>query len=237
MPSVGFMQPWTFLVISDHQTRLRVQDLYERERIAAAQFFDEPRRTQYVSLKLEGILEAPLNVCIACDPTRAGATVLGRNSMPETDLYSTCCAVENLWLAARAEGVGVGWVSILKLPQLREILGIPHHIVPVAYLCLGYPTQFLEQPELERVGWRSRQPLGEIIHYETWGHMTHPDWPLLDRLAPGMPLSEGGGMKRLIEVTKRIRPLNKAAMEAAGIVCQFSWFSRHFDEARLLRNK
>ena len=191
-PSVGFMQPWTFLVISDRQTRLRVHDLYERERIAAAQFFDEPRRTQYLSFKLEGILDAPLNVCITCDPTRAGATVLGRNSIPETDLYSTCCAIENLWLAARAEGVGVGWVSILKLPQLREILGIPPHIIPVGYLCLGYPTQFLEQPALEKAGWRSRQPLGEVIHYETWGRLTHPHWPSLDRLASGTSLSKGG---------------------------------------------
>jgi nicotinate-nucleotide--dimethylbenzimidazole phosphoribosyltransferase len=216
-PSVGFMQPWTFIVISDQQTRRRVQDLYERERIAAAQFFDEPRRAQYLSFKLEGILDAPLNVCITCDPTRAGATVLGRNSMPETDLYSTCCAIENLWLAARAEGVGVGWVSILKLPQLREILGIPHHVVPVAYLCLGYPTQFLEQPELERAGWRARQPLGEIIHYEAWGHLTHPNWPSLDALAPGMPLAKGGTMKRLIEVTSRICPLDRTAMKATSI--------------------
>jgi nicotinate-nucleotide--dimethylbenzimidazole phosphoribosyltransferase len=221
-PSVGFMQPWTFILVSDRQTRMRVHDLYERERVAAAQFFDEPRRTQYLSFKLEGILDAPLNVCITCDPTRAGATVLGRNSMPETDLYSTCCAIENLWLAARAEGVGVGWVSILKLPQLREILHIPHHVVPVAYLCLGYPTQFLEQPALERDGWRSRQPLGEIIHYEAWGHMTHPNWPSLDRLAPGMPLgmplstpSKGGSMKRLIDVISCIRPLDRTAMKTA----------------------
>ncbi|MBA2393245.1 MAG: nicotinate-nucleotide--dimethylbenzimidazole phosphoribosyltransferase [Ktedonobacteraceae bacterium] len=219
-PSVGFMQPWTFIVISDQQTRLRVHDLYERERIAAAQFFDEPRRTQYLSFKLEGILDAPLNVCITCDPTRAGAAVLGRNSMPETDLYSTCCAIENLWLAARAEGIGVGWVSILKLPQLREILAIPHHVIPVAYLCLGYPTQFLKQPELERAGWRARQPLGEIIHYEAWGLLTHPNWPLLDQLTSGKPLaaeiprSTGGSMKRLIEVTSRIRPLDGAAMKA-----------------------
>lgn len=216
-PSVGFMQPWTFIVISDRQTRMRVRDLYERERAAAAQFFDEPRRTQYLSFKLEGILDAPLNVCITCDPTRAGVTVLGRNSVPETDLYSTCCAIENLWLAARAEGVGIGWVSILKLPQLREILGIPHHVVPVAYLCLGYPTQFLKQPELESAGWRSRQPLGEIIHYEAWGHLTHPNWPSLDRLIPAMPLSKGGSMKRLIDVTSRIQPLDRTAMKATRL--------------------
>lgn len=212
-PSVGFMQPWTFLVISDHQTRVRVQDLYERERVAAAQFFDEPRRSQYLSFKLAGILDAPLNVCITCDPTRAGAAVLGRNSIPETDLYSTCCAIENLWLAARAEGVGVGWVSILKLPQLREILGIPHHIIPVAYLCLGYPRQFLEQPELEKSGWRSRQTLREIIHYETWGQLTHPNWPSLDQLAPS-PLPKGGSIKCLLDTTNCIRPLDRTAMKA-----------------------
>lgn len=212
-PSVGFMQPWTFLVISNHQTRVRVQDLYERERVAAAQFFDEPRRSQYLSFKLAGILDAPLNVCITCDPTRAGAAVLGRNSIPETDLYSTCCAIENLWLAARAEGVGVGWVSILKLPQLREILGIPHHIIPVAYLCLGYPMQFLEQPELEQSGWRSRQTLREIIHYETWGQLTHPNWPSLDQLAPS-PLLKGGNIKCLLDTTNCIRPLDRAAMKA-----------------------
>jgi nicotinate-nucleotide--dimethylbenzimidazole phosphoribosyltransferase len=213
-PSVGFMQPWTFLVISDRQTRMRVHDLYERERMAAAQFFDEPRRTQYLSFKLEGILDAPLNMCITCDPTRAGATVLGRNSIPETDLYSTCCAIENLWLAARAEGIGVGWVSIVKLPQLREILGIPPHVIPVAYLCLGYPTQFLKHPELEQAGWRARQPLGEVIHYETWGHLTHPHWPSLDRLVSAPSHAKGGHMKRLLTVISHIRPLESEVMKA-----------------------
>jgi 5,6-dimethylbenzimidazole synthase len=178
-PSVGFMQPWNFVVIADRATRARVKDLYERERMAAAQFFDEPQRSHYLSLKLEGIMEAPVNICITCDPTRAGV-VLGRNSMPETDVYSTCCAVENLWLAARAEGLGVGWVSILKRPQLQAILGIPPHVVPVAYLCIGYPERFLEQPELEATGWRRRQPLDTIIYYEQWGCSSHADWPPLD---------------------------------------------------------
>lgn len=116
------MQPWNFIVVADHQTRIRVQDLFERERLASAQFFDEPRPSQYLSYKLAGILESPLNLCVTCDPTSAGPAVIGRNSAPETDLYSTCCAIENLWLAARAEGLGVGWVSILKAPQLRTIL-------------------------------------------------------------------------------------------------------------------
>ncbi len=95
--------------------------------------------------------------------------VLGRNSQPETDVYSTCCAVQNLWLAARAEGIGVGWVSILKIAQLRQILDIPPHVVPVAYLCIGYPEAFPDEPMLQSSGWRERMPLEELIYTDRWG--------------------------------------------------------------------
>ena len=173
-PSVGFMQPWDFILVSDLETRRQVKDLFDRERLAASQFFDDSRRSKYLSLKLEGIMEAPVNLCVTCDPTR-GEEVLGRNSMPETDVYSTCCAVQNLWLAARAEGVGVGWVSILKLPQLRRILGIPPHVVPVAYLCLGYPVEFAPEPLLQTKGWRSRLPLTDLVHYDGWGKQDSVD--------------------------------------------------------------
>ncbi len=166
-PSVGFMQPWDFILIRDLGVRGEVKELFNRERAAAACFYDEPRRSQYLSIKLEGIMESPVNLCVTCDPTR-GEVVLGRNAVPETDLYSTCCAVQNLWLAARSEGIGVGWVSILKLPQLRSLLGIPPHIVPVAYLCLGYPEEFMDQPLLQSVGWRQRIPLEELMHYDRW---------------------------------------------------------------------
>ncbi len=166
-PSVGFMQPWNFILIRSVATRQRVKALFDRERQAAACFYDEPRRSQYLALKLEGILDAPLNVCVTCDPTRGGE-VLGRNSMPETDVYSTCLAVQNLWLAARAEGLGVGWVSILKTAWLREMLGIPAHVIPVAYLCVGYPECFDEQPLLQTVQWRSRLPLDAVTSEERW---------------------------------------------------------------------
>ncbi|MCL4546087.1 MAG: 5,6-dimethylbenzimidazole synthase [Chloroflexi bacterium] len=176
-PSVGFMQPWSFLLIRNIGVRQQVKDLFNRERQAAACFFDEPRRSHYLGFKLEGILEAPVNLCVTCDPTAAGPAVLGRNSIPETDVYSTCCAIENLWLAARAEGIGVGWVSILKLPQLRAILGIPPHVIPVAYLCLGYPAAgFPERPLLQSAGWRDRTPLAELVHFEQWGTRDHDDW-------------------------------------------------------------
>lgn len=167
-PSVGFMQPWDFILIQEAVVRRQVHDLFQRERQAAACFFDEPRRSHYLSLKLEGILETPLNLCVTCDPTR-GEVVLGRNSIPETDIYSTCCAVQNLWLAARSEGVGVGWVSILKVAQLRRILGMPAHVVPVAYLCLGYPVEFYQRPMLETAGWRERLSLEELLHVDQWG--------------------------------------------------------------------
>ncbi len=168
-PSVGFMQPWDFILVQDLQKRRQVKDLFDRERDAAACFFDEPRRSAYLALKLEGILDAPINLCVTCDPTRADV-VLGRNSMPETDVYSTCCAIQNLWLAARSEGIGVGWVSILKLPQLRGILGIPPHIIPVAYLCLGYPTQFSDEPGLQTAGWRRRLPVQQLVHLDDWAN-------------------------------------------------------------------
>lgn len=172
-PSVGFMQPWDFILIRDPETRRRVKELSDRERRSAACFFDDPRRDKYLSMKLEGILDAPLNLCVTCDPTRGGPQVLGRNSIPETDVYSTCLAIQNLWLAARAEGVGVGWVSILRNPELREILGIPHHVIPVAYLCVGYPRDgFPEEPLLQTSGWRERISLDSLVHYEIWDETT-----------------------------------------------------------------
>lgn len=164
--SVGFMQPWSFMVIRSSETRARIKDLYLRERQAAACFFDEPRRSTYLGLKLEGICEAAVNVCVTCDPTRGGTHVLGRNSQPETDVYSTCLAVQNIWLTARAEGLGVGWVSILKTGELRDILAIPPHVVPVAYLCVGWPEDLPERPMLQDVGWRDRLPLRDVLRGE-----------------------------------------------------------------------
>ena len=175
-PSVGFMQPWDFIMVQGVAIREKVKDLFNRERQAASSFFDEPRRSHYLSLKLEGIMESPVNVCVTCDPTRA-EVVLGRNSVPETDLYSTCCAVQNLWLAARAEGVGVGWVSILKQAQLRRILGVPLHVIPVAYLCLGYPVEFTKEPVLQAAGWRDRLDLEDLVHFDGWGEgPANGDW-------------------------------------------------------------
>ncbi len=152
------MQPWDFLLIRSRETRGRVKGLFDEARGEEARVFDELRRSEYLSMKLEGIMDAPLNLCVTCDSSRGGPQVLGRSSIPETDVYSTCLAVQNLWLAARAEGVGVGWVSILRNAELREILGVPPHVTPVAYLCLGYPEGgFAERPLLESNGWVARE--------------------------------------------------------------------------------
>jgi len=174
--SVGFMQPWDFVLIEDHATRENVLDSFLRERNRAAEFYDSQRKELFLSLKLEGILESALNICVTCDRSRGGPHVLGRSSILETDLYSTCCAVQNLWLAARTEGIGVGWVSILDPQELKRILGLPDQVVPVAYLCVGYVRQFPPAPELERAGWRQRLPLSGLVHLNRWENKAGETW-------------------------------------------------------------
>jgi len=173
-PSVGLMQPWNFIVIQDPAVKARVKAVFLRERERARTNYAGDRAVLYDSLKLEGIEEAPVNLCVTCDRTRSGPHVLGRNTMIDTDLYSTCCAVQNLWLAARVEGVGVGWVSIIDNADLRAILGLPAHVVPVAYLCLGYAREFLDEPELQRRGWAGRLPLDALVFEDRWNQRLTP---------------------------------------------------------------
>lgn len=168
-PSVGFMQPWDFILIDDVTIRSAVKQMFTRENARAAMHYVGERAALYHSMKLEGILDSPLNVCVTCDRTRGGPHVLGRNTILDTDLFSVCLAVQNLWLAARAENIGVGWVSILDPEALRHLLGLPDHVYPVAYLCLGYVREFLREPELQQKGWRTRVPLETLVHHNRWG--------------------------------------------------------------------
>lgn len=168
-PSVGFMQPWDFILIDSVPVREQIVAIFDQENEKAANNYTGERQHTYRNLKLQGILESPINLCITCDRSRGGEHVLGRNSIVETDLFSTCLAVQNLWLAARAEGIGVGWVSILDQQQLANTLNLPEHVYPLAYLCLGYVSEFLDQPELQKKGWRSRLPLEELVHGNRWG--------------------------------------------------------------------
>ena len=167
-PSVGFMQPWDFIVIESEQTKSAVKNLFEQANQQAAEMLTGERKQQYKRLKLEGILEAPLNICVTCDRERTGNFVLGRTSNTDMDLYSTVCAIQTLWLAARAENIGMGWVSILDDRKLQQLLDIPEKIVPVAYLCLGYVSSFHDKPDLERAGWLPRRDVSQHLHKEKW---------------------------------------------------------------------
>lgn len=171
-PSVGFMQPWDFLVIRDLAVRREVYRNFESASRSAAEIYQGEQRKLYDNLKLAGILDAPVNLCVTCDRERTKGSGLGRQTDPSVDLYSTVCAVQNLWLAARAESIGVGWVSIVDLDQLKSTLGIPPALTLVAYLCVGYVSEFRPLPDLEEKGWEARGSLASVTHFDRWGE--HP---------------------------------------------------------------
>ena len=182
-PSVGFSQPWSFVLVRDAKTRQKIKESFETEREKSLRMLDDlanktkvgkdkddltGRKAKYASLKLEGITESALNVCVTYDPARFGPFVIGRTSIPEAGLYSVCCAVQNLWLAARTEGIGVGWVSILSNDVLRDVLHIPKTVMPVAYLCVGHVDEFAPKPDLADAGWLQRLNLADVTCFERW---------------------------------------------------------------------
>jgi len=167
-PSVGFSQPWNFILVKNIETRKKIKESFENEKARSSKLIEDPRRSKYLSYKLEGILESSINVCVTYDPTKSGPFVIGRTSIPETGTFSVCCAVQNIWLAARTEGIGVGCVSILSNETLRDVLNIPDHVVPVAYLCLGHVSKFEPKPDLETSGWLPRLKLDDVIYHEKW---------------------------------------------------------------------
>ena len=166
--SVGFTQPWDFVIIRDLERRRRVHAIFDEERTKNADQFAGDRQSRFLSLKLEGILDSPLNILVTCTPGRSGPGVLGKVSIREVEIYSACLAVENLWLAARAEGLGVGWVSILRNDALAEIFAIPAGTIPLAYLCVGYVRDFPERPILASKGWARRLPPRTLLHIDSW---------------------------------------------------------------------
>ncbi len=228
-PSVGLMQPWRLLVVRSPATRVEIRRLAQRERLRQADRFDE-RARQFLDQKIEGIVEAPLGVVVCCDHGDPETEVLGRGTIPETDVYSTACAIENLWLAARAEGLGVGWVSYYRPEDLRRVLGIPARVDPIAYLCLGWPDERPERPGLESAGWSARAPLDAVVMQERWdaaapAAIAGPDRAAaiaardrLDRLVK--PSGSLGALEPLIErwaaITGGPPP---AALRAGVLVC------------------
>ena len=181
-PSVGFSQPWNFILIKDYETRNKIKESFEIERKRSSKLVDEPKRSKYLSFKLEGILDSPVNVCVTYDPSRFGPFVIGKSSIPDTGLYSVCCAIQNLWLAARTEGIGLGWVSILSNEILKKQLQLPEHILPIAYLCLGHVNEFAKKPDLETAGWLNRLELKDVVFYEKWEQKQNSSWNNIQEL-------------------------------------------------------
>ncbi|WP_088102304.1 5,6-dimethylbenzimidazole synthase [Halalkalibacter urbisdiaboli] len=168
-PSVGFMQPWNFVLITSEQIKEKLAWAADKERRALAIHYDGEKESSFLSLKVEGLKEAPLTICVTCDPTRGGSHVLGRNSIPETDSLSTACAIQNMWLAACAEGLAMGWVSFYKKNDVRDILEIPPHIDPIALMSVGYTENYPEKPILELANWEKRRSLEQLIYENKWG--------------------------------------------------------------------
>ncbi|MFI7578755.1 5,6-dimethylbenzimidazole synthase [Micromonospora sp. NPDC049497] len=167
-PSVGHSQPWDFVVVRDPDLRRRFHEHVHAERATFAATLDGAAAERFSRIKIDGVLESTLSVVVTYDPARGGPAVLGRHAIADTGLYSACLAVQNLWLAATAEGLGVGWVSFYREPWLADLLGIPDGVRPVAWLCLGPVTHLEAVPDLVRHGWRRDRPLAEAVHHDGW---------------------------------------------------------------------
>lgn len=229
-PSVGLMQPWRLIVVRDLATRSAVRRLAQRERLRQADRFDA-RARHFLDQKIEGVVEAPLGVCVCCDHGAPEVEVLGRGTIPETDVYSTACAIENLWLAARAEGLGVGWVSFYRPEDLRALLAIPSRVDPIAYLCLGWPDERPVRPGLEAAGWSARMPLEAVVMEERWTEAPaseEPPQPAVDRVAAiaardrldqlVKPAGSLGALEALIERWAAIAGAPPPASPRAGVL-------------------
>jgi len=199
-PSVGHSQPWDFVVIRSAETRRAMHELAMRQREAYAKSLPKGRAKQFKELKIEAILDTPVNIVVTADPTRGGRHTLGRHTQPQMAPYSSALAVENLWLAARAEGLGVGWVSFFDEREMVRALGLPEHLEVVAYLCVGYVDEFPDEPELMQAGWSKRRPLSWVVHEETYGRRALPGEEPHDLLA---------------ETVAQIRPLDAKALGEA----------------------
>jgi|SRR5579872_179306 len=165
-PSVGFMQPWRFIRVRDPELRRSIHALVEAERVATARALNE-REDEFMRLKVEGILECGELLVTALAQGRE-AHIFGRRTLPEMDLASAACAIQNLWLAARAENVGMGWVSLFDPEALRTLLRMPAGSRPIAVLCLGYVPEFYSRPMLEEVNWATRLNLKDLVRTDYW---------------------------------------------------------------------
>jgi 5,6-dimethylbenzimidazole synthase len=167
-PSVGLSQPWDFVLVRDEGTRRAFRDHVQAERTMFTAQLEAERAELFSRIKIEGILESSLGIVVTYDPDRGSPAVLGRHAIADAGLYSVCLAIQNLWLAATAEGLGVGWVSFYREDVLRRMLHIPARVRPVAWLCVGPVAGLPDAPDLERHGWRNRMPLEDVMHHERY---------------------------------------------------------------------
>ncbi|MFF1557536.1 nicotinate-nucleotide--dimethylbenzimidazole phosphoribosyltransferase [Streptomyces sp. NPDC058279] len=210
-PSVGHSQPWDFVVIRSAETRRTMHELAQRQREAYAKSLPKGRAKQFKELKIEAILDTPVNIVVTADPTRGGRHTLGRHTQPQMAPYSSALAVENLWLAARAEGIGVGWVSFFDEREMVRELGLPEHLEVVAYLCVGYVDEFPEEPELAQAGWSRRRPLAWVVHEETYGRRALPGEEPHDLLSETVAGIRPLDAKALGEAWERQKRMTKPA--------------------------
>ena len=166
-PSVGFMQPWRFVRITDAALRAPLHALVEQERVLTAQALGQ-RQEEFMRLKVQGVLDAAELLVVAL-PDGREHHIFGRRTLPQMDLASASCAIQNLWLAARAEGLGVGWVSVFEPAEVAALLQLPEGASPLALLCIGPVAAFYDEPMLQQQRWASRAPLADVVFDDAWG--------------------------------------------------------------------
>lgn len=186
-PSVGHSQPWRFVIVQDPATRNRAAWMADRARVEQAAALEPEAGRHLMDLQLEGIREAPVGIVVCCDRRTQAAGVLGRGTFQDADLWSCACAIENLWLAARSEGLGVGWVTLFVPAELSGLLDLPEGVVPLGWLCVGWPDERPPAPGLERAGWSRRLPLDQVVLRERWpgDEGVEPAAPVSKLRAPG----------------------------------------------------
>jgi nicotinate-nucleotide--dimethylbenzimidazole phosphoribosyltransferase len=229
-PSVGLSQPWDFIIVRDRALRERVHALARRQREVFAESLPRSRALAFRDLKIEAILDTPVNIVVTCDPTRGGRHVLGRHTQPQVAAYSSVCAVQNLWLAARAEGLGAGWVSFFDEQELGVTLELPAHLEIVAYLCIGHVVEFPPAPQLALSGWARQRPLAWAVHDGKWGQRgvpgAEPASLLTDTLTAIGPADEHAAaaarerQERLTKPSGSLGELEELSVRLAGITGQ-----------------
>lgn len=219
-PSVGHSQPWRFLVVDDPALRERAAVMADVERLAQAERLTPDAGRRLLDLQLEGLREAPLGVVVCCDRRAPAGGVLGRASFPDADLWSCACAIQNLWLAARAEGLGLGWVTLFQPDELGALLGLPDGVVTLGWLCVGWPDERPPAPGLERAGWSTRAPLSSVVLHNRWPADDDAPPPPPSRLrapAPAAVVGARDDADRLLTAPGSLGVLDRALDRAVAL--------------------